>query len=107
MPMGGRSAILSHRNIEEVRSELNDFINNIDSFCDELKKVLQRFSNEEIVRSLFESGNFGAEQEAYLMNLANQIEKFRNQMIQDSDGAIRKSIEFLNNQENLVNRGEM
>ena len=107
MATGRGSAILSLNNIQDARRELQDFVNNIDLFCNELKDVLNRFSNEEIVRSLFESGKFGSKQEEYLLNLVNQIERFRDRMINDSDGAIRKSVEFLNNQEALVNTGRM
>ncbi len=105
--MNNGEAILSQGDIQTTRENLNTFTTKLDDYTTTMNKVVELFSNQDIVQSLFVSGRFGQEQQQYLENLTKALNEFHQSMINDSDGVIRMSQQFLDNQEALLNKGRM
>ena len=111
MPLqtGGASgkSIISERDIAEIRQHLAAYRKYIEEYSNCITNLLRNYANEEIVQSFFASGKFGEDKRTNIINLTNRIIAFQNSMINDPDGAIKKSEDFLNNQERLLRTGVM
>lgn len=97
--------ILSASKIEEIESELNKFKNSVEQYVKDVETVFNKFKTAQIPESFFKPGNFGQQQEERIINLVNSLNKYMN-VINNSEGLIPKTQQLLNQQKDLLERGE-
>ena len=97
---GSAPSIISNSDIEKVQSYIIDLQRQFSEHVTNMNKVITGFSNEEIVKSFYESGNYGQE-------VKERLEKLKDGLLRYHDNIeyiVAKTKDFLNEQWTLNNR---
>lgn len=68
--------ILKDYEISNIERILEEFKKYVEGYCKELDVLIATFSQEGIVQELFESGDFGKEQQDYIRTIRNSLHKY-------------------------------
>ena len=96
--------LLSNGTIAEVRSEIDNFEKQVEELHDATVKIINSFENNTIVKSLYESGRFGKEEQDKIIKIKEGIEKYHDLLI-DGSGLIPQTYSFLEEQAALNDKG--
>lgn len=97
--------LLDNASIQECRDELIVLKEQIAYVKQAVETVIKSFENNDIVKSLYSSGKFGAEEQEKIKRIRDGINKYCNTLLYNSDGLFIRTYQFLDEQEALNQKG--
>lgn len=98
-------AMLGMSEIESARSALIELQSEVRNFREIVDSIVKSFEVNEVVKSLYESGKFGAETKQKIDKISFGVDKYCDTILNGSDGLINRTRDFLDQQESLNQNG--
>lgn len=99
----GNLKILSTSQCDYVDAELDRFKAAIEKYCEEIEGAIQKFNNNEIVKSFYQSGNFGIGAGNEILKLKEGVVKYY-EIISGASGLIPVTKSAIQNYRDNLNR---